>query len=46
MGRLTEAYRLPMVPVAPATRRNLERLVGELGLLTYAPQEEGDLRMF
>jgi 4-hydroxy-tetrahydrodipicolinate synthase len=46
MGRLAETYRLPMVPVATATRRNLERLVGELGLLTYAPQEEGDLRMF
>src|SRR5271156_4021895 len=46
MGRASEAYRLPMVPVAPAIRRNLEKLVGELGLLTYAPQEEGDLRMF
>ena len=46
MGRLAETYRLPMVPVATATRRNLERLVGQLGLLTYAPQEEGDLRMF
>lgn len=46
MGRISEAYRLPMVPVSAATRRNLERLVGELGLLTYAPQEEGDVRMF
>jgi 4-hydroxy-tetrahydrodipicolinate synthase len=46
MGHIAEAYRLPMVPVATATRRNLERLVGELGLLTYAPQEEGDLRTF
>ncbi len=46
MGRISEVYRLPMVPVATATRRNLERLVGELGMLTYAPQEEGDLRMF
>jgi 4-hydroxy-tetrahydrodipicolinate synthase len=46
MGRISEAYRLPMVPVATATRRNLERLVGELGLLAYAPQEDGDLRMF
>jgi hypothetical protein len=35
-----------MVPVATETRRKLERLVGELGLLIYAPQEEGDLRMF
>jgi 4-hydroxy-tetrahydrodipicolinate synthase len=46
MGRISEAYRLPMVPVATATRRNIERLVGELGLLTYAPQEDGDSRMF
>jgi 4-hydroxy-tetrahydrodipicolinate synthase len=46
MGQISEVYRLPMVPVATATRRNLERLVGELGLLTFAPQEEGDLRMF
>jgi 4-hydroxy-tetrahydrodipicolinate synthase len=46
MGRIGEVYRLPMVPVAAATRRNLERLAGELGLLTNAPQEEGDLRMF
>jgi len=46
MGRLLEVYRLPMVPVATATRRNLERLVGELGLLTFAPQEEGDFRTF
>ncbi len=46
MGRTSEAYRLPIVPVATETRRKLERLVGELGLLVYAPQEEGDLRMF
>jgi 4-hydroxy-tetrahydrodipicolinate synthase len=46
MGRTSEVYRLPMVPVATETRRKLERLVGELGLLIYAPQEEGDLRMF
>jgi len=46
MGRISEVYRLPMVPVATATRRNLERLVGELGLLTYAPRDEGDLRVF
>ncbi|HEY0794494.1 MAG TPA: 4-hydroxy-tetrahydrodipicolinate synthase [Acidisarcina sp.] len=46
MGRITEAYRLPMVPVAPAIRRNLERLAGELGLLVNARQEDGDLRTF
>jgi 4-hydroxy-tetrahydrodipicolinate synthase len=46
MGRINEAYRLPLVPVSMATRRNLERLVGELGLLTYAPQEPGDQHMF
>lgn len=46
MGRISENYRLPLVPVAPATRRNLERLIGELGLLTHAPQEEGDQRTF
>lgn len=46
MGRITEAYRLPMVPVSAATRRNLQRLAGEMGLLVNAPQEEGDLRMY
>jgi 4-hydroxy-tetrahydrodipicolinate synthase len=44
MGRIGEAYRLPMVPVGPANRRNLERLAGELGLLIHAPQEDGDPR--
>jgi 4-hydroxy-tetrahydrodipicolinate synthase len=46
MGRLEENYRLPIVPVSGATRARLERLVGELGLLVHAPQEDGDLRMF
>jgi 4-hydroxy-tetrahydrodipicolinate synthase len=46
MGRISEVYRLPMIPVSSATRRNLERLAGELGLLTHAPQEDGDQRMF
>jgi 4-hydroxy-tetrahydrodipicolinate synthase len=32
MGRIGEHYRLPMVPVSPATRGMLERLAGELGL--------------
>jgi 4-hydroxy-tetrahydrodipicolinate synthase len=46
MGRIEEHYRLPMVPVSATTRARLERLVGELGLLVHAPQEEGDFRMF
>lgn len=46
MGRISESYRLPMVPVSAVNRRNLERLAGELGLLINAPQEEGDPRMF
>ena len=33
MGRIAEHYRLPMVPVQPATRAYLEKLAGELGLL-------------
>jgi 4-hydroxy-tetrahydrodipicolinate synthase len=33
MGRITEAYRLPMVPVSTPTRRNLEVLARELELL-------------
>lgn len=33
MGRMGEYYRLPMVPVQPATRAFLEKLAGELGLL-------------
>jgi 4-hydroxy-tetrahydrodipicolinate synthase len=36
MGRMGEHYRLPMVPVQPATRAYLEKLADELGLL--APQ--------
>ncbi|HEY0796993.1 MAG TPA: 4-hydroxy-tetrahydrodipicolinate synthase [Acidisarcina sp.] len=46
MGRVTEAYRLPMVPVSATARRNLEKLAGEMGLLVNAPQEDGDLRTF
>jgi 4-hydroxy-tetrahydrodipicolinate synthase len=33
MGRMGEHYRLPMVPVQPATRAYLEKLADELGLL-------------
>jgi len=46
MGRIGEHYRLPMVPVSPATRAMLERLAGEVGLLVHAPQPVGDPRMF
>jgi 4-hydroxy-tetrahydrodipicolinate synthase len=46
MGRITESYRLPMVPPSPGTRARLEKLASELGLLVHAPQEPGDYRMF
>jgi 4-hydroxy-tetrahydrodipicolinate synthase len=45
MGKIGETVRLPIVPVSSATRRNLERLAGELGLLVDAPAT-GDLRTF
>lgn len=44
LGRGNEEMRLPMVPVTPATRRKLERILGELGLLRDDPNE--NLRMF
>jgi 4-hydroxy-tetrahydrodipicolinate synthase len=34
MGRLKETYRLPIVPVTPATRAKLKTLAEELGLLS------------
>jgi 4-hydroxy-tetrahydrodipicolinate synthase len=34
MGRLKETYRLPIVPVTPATRARLKALIEELGLLS------------
>lgn len=33
MGRIEEAYRLPMVPVRRDTRSKLQRIAGELGLV-------------
>ena len=36
MGRLHETYRLPMLPVAPATREKLQALAHSLGLLDHA----------
>lgn len=37
LGRGEDVLRLPMVPVTAATRRRLETMVGELGLLVNAP---------
>jgi 4-hydroxy-tetrahydrodipicolinate synthase len=36
MGRITESYRLPMVPVDDATRARLKALAQGLGLLATA----------
>ena len=44
LGRGNEELRLPMVPVTQQTRRKLERILGELGLLTNSPHE--NLRVF
>lgn len=46
LGRCEDILRLPMVPVSAATRRKLECMVGELGLLVGVPQTGEDLRMF
>ena len=37
MGRLHETYRLPMMPVTPATRAHLHTLAAQLGLLADTP---------
>ena len=44
LGRGSEHLRLPMVPVSAATRRKLETILGELGLLHDRPGD--NLRMF
>lgn len=36
MGRIGENYRLPLVPVQPATRVHLEQMAGQLGLLAHS----------
>ena len=49
LGRGHENLRLPMVPVTTPTRRKLERILGELGLLFDQPvegEENPKLRMF
>jgi 4-hydroxy-tetrahydrodipicolinate synthase len=44
MGKLAEEYRLPMMPVAKATREKLSKLALELGLSSGDAQEKGHLR--
>ena len=47
LGKGDDVLRLPMIPVTPATRRRLETLVGELGLLVEAETGRVDnLRVF
>jgi 4-hydroxy-tetrahydrodipicolinate synthase len=46
LGKGPDHLRLPMVHVTPATRRKLETLVGELGLMVDLPPTGEDLRMF
>ena len=46
LGRGNEHLRLPMVPVTTPTRRKLERILGELGLLFDQPVRDGNLRVF
>ncbi len=46
LGKGEDVLRLPMVPVSEVTRRKLERMVGELGLLVELPPTGEDLRMF
>jgi 4-hydroxy-tetrahydrodipicolinate synthase len=45
MGRINHTVRLPLVPPTLETRKKLERLAGELGLLKFAPVD-GDQRTF
>jgi 4-hydroxy-tetrahydrodipicolinate synthase len=47
LGMGNEAMRLPMVPVSTGTRRKLEALCGELGLMVHSEAGKVDnLRMF
>ena len=45
LGRGEDVLRLPMVPVSAATRRRLECIVSELGMLVGVPETGEDLRM-
>jgi 4-hydroxy-tetrahydrodipicolinate synthase len=46
MGRGEDRLRLPMTPVTAPTRRKLEVLLGELGLLAGAVASSEKVRMF
>jgi 4-hydroxy-tetrahydrodipicolinate synthase len=46
LGRGEDILRLPMVPVSAATRRKLETMVGELGLLANVASNGENLRMY
>ncbi len=47
LGHGSDTLRLPMTSVTAATRRKLEQLIGELGLLARSPVSQVDnLRMF
>jgi 4-hydroxy-tetrahydrodipicolinate synthase len=46
LGRGEDVLRLPMVPVSAATRRKLEMMVGELGLLASVAPNGENLRMY
>src|SRR6185312_6928346 len=46
LGRGEDVLRQPMVPVSAATRRRLETVVGELGMLAGVPGTGEDLRTF
>ena len=46
LGRGNENLRLPMVPITTPTRRKLERILGELGLLFEQGPRDGKLRVF
>jgi 4-hydroxy-tetrahydrodipicolinate synthase len=46
MGRGEDRLRLPMTPVSPLTRRKLEVLLGELGLLAGSGASNEKVRMF
>ena len=46
MGRCTDHVRLPLVPPPAATRSELERLAGELGLLKHLPPPDGPSEVF
>ena len=46
LGRGEDVLRLPMVPVSAATRRKLETMVGELGLLAGVAPNGENLRMY